>query len=87
MTPKPYIELADFPSLTPFTAASIEGYMARRELLEGVHYFRMPATGKRPGKPVFKWSAIEKWIEERSRRLIAGPSEAPIDLAPVRRRA
>lgn len=77
--PKPYIELSDFPALTPYSSAAIRGYMQRGELVEGVHYFRGPATGKRAGKPVFKWDAIVKWIEERARR----ESSTPVDVGPV----
>lgn len=82
MRPKPYIELSDFPSLTPFSVPAIQAYMQRGELREGVHYFRAPSRGNRPGRPIFKWSAIEEWIEQRSR--LAGDGR---DIVPVRRRA
>jgi hypothetical protein len=73
--PKPYIELADFPKLTPFTEAAIRNYMARGELVEGVHFFRSPSRGEKrtSGRPIFKWSAIEEWIEARSRAVAPDP--------------
>lgn len=77
MSVKPYIEYADFPELTPFTEATIRAAVHRRELVEGVHYF------KRGRRVIFKWSAIEAWIERRS----VEESDAPTDIGPVRRRA
>jgi hypothetical protein len=84
--PKPYIELDDFPKLTPFTASAIRAYMHRRELIEGTHYFRTPSRGKRPGRPIFKWSAIEAWIERRQPE-DALTAEPGTDIVPLRRRA
>ncbi len=85
--PKPYIELNDFPRLTPFSAAAIRAHMSRGELIEGVHFFRAPSRGKkRPGRPIFKWAAIEAWIERRQRE--DAPLAAPeTDIVPLRRRA
>lgn len=81
--PKPFIELSDFPALTPFSAEAIRGYMARGELVEGEHFHRMPTTGKRLGKPVFEWAKIEEWIRARSRR----DTKHAVDVVPLRRRA
>lgn len=75
--PKPYIEYADFPALTPFTEATIRVAVSRGELTEGVHYF------KRGRRVIFKWAAIEAWIEKRG----VEESVAPVDIVPVRRRA
>jgi hypothetical protein len=84
--PKPYIELDDFPKLTPFSAAAIRAFMHRGELIEGIHYFRTPGRGSRPGRPIFKWSAIEGWIERR--RPEDGTDAKPgTDIVPLRRRA
>ena len=83
--PKPYIELGDFPKLTPFTAAAIRAYMNRGELREGVRYFRTPGRGKRPGRPIFSWRAIEAWIEQRFPEN-ALTSEAIADMVPLARR-
>lgn len=77
MDPKPYIEYGDFPKLTPFSEATIRVAVSRGELEEGVHYF------KRGRRVIFKWAAIEAWIEKR----IVEESGAPADIAPVRRRA
>lgn len=85
--PKPYIELDDFPKLTPFTAAAIRAYMNRGELKEGVHYFRTPGRGRRPGRPIFKWIAIEAWIEKRQLDVTAPAENVPCDIVPLRRRA
>jgi hypothetical protein len=85
--PKPYIELDDFPNLTPFTAAAIRAYMHRGELVEGTHYFRAPGRGKRrPGRPIFKWAAIVEWIESRRPECVS-PGEQITDIVPLRRRA
>jgi hypothetical protein len=51
---KPYIELADFPNLTPFTVSAIRMHIRRGDLIEGRHFFR---HGRRL---VFKWAAIEE---------------------------
>ncbi len=88
-TPKPYIELRDFPGLTPFTEQAIRGHMQRGELVEGTHYFRI---GRRV---VFKWAAIEKWIEKRAgtfdEKGELAPSPSPLaanaDIVPLRSRA
>lgn len=74
----PYIEYADFPRLTPFSEQAIRAAVSRKELKEGVHYFR------RGRRVIFKWAAIEAWIE---RRMITGPLETPIDIVPLRSRA
>jgi hypothetical protein len=88
MTPKPYIELSDFPQLTPFTAAAIRAYMHRGELVEGIHFFRAPGRGKRLGRPVFKWTAIEEWIERRQQQPASALATEPgTDIVPLRRRA
>lgn len=73
----PYIEYADFPLLTPFSVAAIRAAVCRGELKEGVHYWH------RGRSVIFKWAAIEAWIEKRG----VGESEAPADIGPVRRRA
>lgn len=73
---KPYIAYGDFPSLTPFSEQAIKNAVHRRELKEGVHFFR------RGRRVIFKWSAVEAWIEGR----VAETSEEPVDLAPVRTR-
>jgi hypothetical protein len=85
---KPYIELRDFPDLTPFTEQAIRGHMQRGELVEGTHYFRI---GRRV---VFKWTAIVEWIERRAGTLqppdeaLANPLLAPAaDIVPLRSRA
>ena len=84
--PKPYIELDDFPKLTPFSPAAIRAYMHRGELVEGTHYFRTPGKGTRPGRPIFKWAAIEAWIERRQSEH-ALSAEPVTDIVPLRRRA
>jgi hypothetical protein len=84
--PKPYIELEDFPKLTPFSAAAIRAYMHRGELVEGTHYFRTPGRGKRPGRPIFKWAAIEAWIE-RHKSESAAITGSSSDIVPLRGRA
>jgi transcriptional regulator with XRE-family HTH domain len=74
------------PSSALFSAAAIRAYMQRGELIEGTHYFRTPGRGKRPGRPIFKWSAIEAWIERRQPGH-ALSAEAGTDIVPLRRRA
>lgn len=75
--PKPFIEYADWPKLTPFTEGTIRAAVCRGELLEGVHYF------KRGRRVVFEWAACVEWIKGR----VAEEGVEPRDLAPVRRRA
>jgi hypothetical protein len=77
MAPKPYIELADFPRLTPFTVSAIRMHIQRGVLIEGRHFFR---HGRRL---VFKWAAIEEWIERRTAEF----SAEPMDIVPLRRHA
>lgn len=80
--PKPYIEYSDFPKLTPFTEQAAKNAVARRELREGVHYF------KRGRRVIFKWQAIEAWIEGRFVGPMTGREmDDAADLAPVRKRA
>jgi hypothetical protein len=74
----PYIEYADFPRLTPFTEQAIRAAVSRKELKEGVHFFR------RGRRVIFKWAAIEAWIE---RRMIGEHVEEPADIVPIRSRA
>jgi integrase len=81
---KPYIELKDFPKLTPFSAAAIRSYMHRGELVEGKHYFRAPGRGQRPGRLVFKWAAIEAWIERRELPDDVTRADPAIDIVPIR---
>lgn len=87
MDPKPYIELDDFPKLTPFSPAAIRAYMHRGELVEGKHYFRAPGRGQRPGRPIFKWLAIEAWIERRESPDDPSRGDPAIDIVPIRRRS
>ena len=87
MHPKPYIELEDFPKLTPFSTAAIRAYMHRGELVEGKHYFRAPGRGQRPGRPIFKWEAIEAWIERRQPSDPATRGQPAVDIVPLSRRS
>jgi hypothetical protein len=79
--------IEDFPKLTPFSVSAVRAMMHRRVLVEGEHYFRAPSRGKtRPGKPVFKWIAIEALIE--GREVEKGPIAEPgADIVPLRRRS
>lgn len=78
---KPYIEYADFPTYTPFTEQAARAAVQRGDLKEGVHFFRV---GRRV---VFKWSAIEAWIEKREVAPIQKLETQRVDLVPLRRRS
>jgi hypothetical protein len=81
--PKPYIELRDFPDLTPFSESAIQAHMSRGDLVEGKHFFH---HGRRL---VFKWDAIVEWIEKRAGELGVergvGEAKLPADIVPIRR--
>jgi hypothetical protein len=81
--PKPYVSLEELASLIPFSTQAIRMYVHRKDLREGVHYFR---KGRRI---VFKWSAVCDWLEGRtlSNPTDATAASAPADIVPVRRRA
>lgn len=76
--PPPYISYSDFPDFTPFTEQAIRAYVHRGDLKEGIHYFR---HGRRV---IFKWAAIEEWIEKRSGFLLAETGSTDCrDIVPI----
>jgi hypothetical protein len=79
MQPKPYIEIADFPDLTPFSEAAIRKHMQSGDFVEGVHFWR---HGRRV---IFKWAAVEQWIEKRAGELTEELGGEPRDVVPLRR--
>ena len=67
-----YLGLDELVTLVPWGKAGIRGFMARGLLVEGVHWFR-PAGPR--SHLVFKWSAIQEFIE--------GPRPAPKSATPM----
>ena len=55
---KPYLCAEELAELTPFTEEAIRTMVKRKELMEGIHYFRV---GRRI---VFKWLAVVEFIEK-----------------------
>lgn len=72
---KPYLSLAELSREIPFSEQAIRALMHRGELRDGEHYFR------RGRRLVFKWAAIEAWIEGR----IVGADIDLGDLVPLHR--
>jgi hypothetical protein len=81
--PAPYVSLEQLASLIPFSTQAIRMYVHRKDLREGIHYFR---KGRRI---VFKWSAVCAWLEGRSPTESNSATDTPAaaDIVPVRRRA
>lgn len=63
---KEYLDLNELMERVPFKRRTLEEYIARGCLVEGVH-FRQPAGPK--GKRVFFWSAIEQWLRGQDHQL------------------
>lgn len=59
-----FLSLKEVTNRIPYSAKTIRKLMGNGELKEGVHYFR--PRGLRRARPVFAWTAIERWVRERA---------------------
>lgn len=59
-----FLSLEQITARIPYSAKTIRKLMGNGELKEGVHYFR--PRGLRRARPVFAWTAIERWVRERA---------------------
>lgn len=82
--PKPFIEYADWPKLTPYSEQAIRKLVHRKVLREGIHWSHpVRADGTKSRKVIFDWAACVAWMKGAA----AGEDDAPIDLGPERKRA
>ena len=56
-----YLTVADVCIRTGYRRQTIYDLMVKGKLRQGVHYFKPGGNGR----PLFKWSALQAWIEGR----------------------